>query len=634
LSCVVFGGFDGIPKTRPGDEANGAIGFFMGNDGEVAHAFGGESFEDGEEVFVGKCNAVVRRHGFPDFYGAAFFFRDAISSQQSDAARKFIVFDDGNAGEAVIAHETYGIAKRGIAIYEDWEVRHDIAGFHAAQNDRLEFICVKRGVETGIDLGGKDGQFPRDDESSDDGEHGGAEQPVTAGHLGDHDDGGDGGFGGRGKEGDHADDGISAGMRNNGRKKMGDGVTESAAKHPAGDDAGTENAAGISRTQSERGTDDFSEGGSQKHEGRKQIGVLRNGKLGPAVAGSDNGRNDHSNDASAEAANSGGNPKRKAFEEFLDAIIHAEKDARQQGAADSKQGEENERERMGELGCQLRGIEDGLETGDSADDGVPDNGGDEAGNEGFDLEVFLVEDFRGDDGAGERSFENGGDARAQAGRESDVALAGRKPEKVGDGCASGGADLGDGAFAPGGHSAADGDGGSNEFEGGGLETDFLAVVEGANGGVGADARCLRGKLPGQKPADQARYASDERQNPQTTNVVSVVGGPTFAAGKRRRVIYKGSENELRDEADEPGQSQSAKTRADADEDADEAPFAKEGSLFAKFGDSFQPGAGGFLVWHELVFRSLVVQKVLVPLRPRRSLSETARLSLRIHLILK
>src|SRR5882724_6837156 len=109
---------------------------------------------------------------------------------------------------------------------------------------------------------------------------------------------------------------------------------------------------------------------------------------------------------------------------------------------------------MVELRHLRRRIEYWLKAGRRTDDGVADDGRDQPGHERFDLEVFFVKNFRGDNGAGERGFKNGGDACAESGGQGDVAFAGGEFEQICDAGSGSCADLGDGTFTAGSQAAA------------------------------------------------------------------------------------------------------------------------------------------------------------------------------------
>ncbi len=143
------------------------------------------------------------------------------------------------------------------------------------------------------------------------------------------------------------------------------------------------------------------------------------------------------------------------------------------------------------------GGEHGLKSGHRTDDGVTDDGSHQAGHQRFHFEIFLVKNFRGDDRARQRRFENRGDAGAQSGGQRNVAFARGQFEQVGNAGAGGGADLGDGTFAARSQSPADRDGGRDQFENRDVEFNFFILVKCADGGVGADAGGGRSKFPGE-----------------------------------------------------------------------------------------------------------------------------------------
>ena len=243
---------------------------------------------------------------------------------------------------------------------------------------------------------------------------------------------------------------------------------------------------------------------------------------------------------------------------------------------------------MGELHHFGRRIENRLKPRDRTHDGVADHRRDQTGHQRLDLEILRVKNFRADDGARQRRFENGGDAGSQSGGQGDVAFPRREFEGLGDAGAGGGPDLRDRPFATGSQTAADGDGGGDQFEDGRSESDLFIGMKGPDGRVGADARRFRGQFPDQQTADQTGGARDQRQQPRPGHVENIFSRTAFTARHRRRVAHNRAEHVMRGQMNAPNQRQRPEPRANADQNADESPLAEKGCAFSDVGNFFGP----------------------------------------------
>ena len=222
-----------------------------------------------------------------------------------------------------------------------------------------------------------------------------------------------GGFGGGGEECHHPYDREVAGMRLKLGKQPTDGIAERAAEHPAGDHAGPENAARIARSQRQRRGDNLRQGRQEHHSGGISTQVLVDGKLRPPVAGTDHRRTAnptnpvHTPPMAAAAQRGNGErtspPGRKRPPCTRANIPHPTPSTAKRISA----------ERVPELRHAFGQAKDRLEPRDCAYDRVADHRSNYSRHQRFHLKVLRVEDFRRDEGPGQRRLEDGGDARAE-----------------------------------------------------------------------------------------------------------------------------------------------------------------------------------------------------------------------------
>jgi hypothetical protein len=83
-----------------------------------------------------------------------------MDGQERNPSGQLVLLHHRQAGQAIISHQTHGIARGSIRVNIDRQVNHDIGGLDTMEHNRLELVSMERGVETAVDLGGKDRSFP------------------------------------------------------------------------------------------------------------------------------------------------------------------------------------------------------------------------------------------------------------------------------------------------------------------------------------------------------------------------------------------------------------------------------------------------------------------------------------------
>ena len=142
---------------------------------------------------------------------------------------------------------------------------------------------------------------------------------------------------------------------------------------------------------------------------------------------------------------------------------------------------------MGGIGEVVGAIEaeQRLEPDHRREDDVTDDRGDEAGQQGLDVEIIAIEDLSGKNGTPEWSAKNGADPRTHTGGHGDPGVGGAQIEPSGQQGAHAGADLSSGTLPASGPSRSDGQRGGHYLDQYGAKSDPPGIV--VDGGDG----CIR-----------------------------------------------------------------------------------------------------------------------------------------------
>ena len=147
---------------------------------------------------------------------------------------------------------------------------------------------------------------------------------------------------------------------------------------------------------------------------------------------------------------------------------------------------------------------------------VGDDTGDGGGHDDFGLEFRrAVKHLGGEQGAGQRGAEDGGNARAHAGRHQDAAIGDAQPQEVGQERTEAGPDLRDGPFAAAGAARADGDRAGDDLDQRHPRPDLpLLAMIGVDHAVGSVPFRLGGEGEHQETADQTAHRGNDQQQPR------------------------------------------------------------------------------------------------------------------------